>query len=85
MLANVLAAKRLELISELVPKATAIGFLVNPNNPNAVAETSDMEAGARAVGKQSVLLRAGTEREIDTVFARRPQGSCISWRHSSKV
>jgi ABC-type uncharacterized transport system substrate-binding protein len=69
MLANVLAAKRLELISELVSKATAIGFLVNPNNPNAVAETSDMEAGARAVGKQSVLLRASTEREIDTVFA----------------
>jgi putative tryptophan/tyrosine transport system substrate-binding protein len=68
MLANVLAAKRLELVSELVPKATAIGFLVNPNNPNVVAETSDMEVGARAIGKQSVLLRASTEREIDTVF-----------------
>jgi hypothetical protein len=35
------------LVSELVPKATAIGFLVNPNNPNVVAETSDMEVGRR--------------------------------------
>jgi len=68
-LANVLAAKRLELISDLVPRANAIGFLVNPNNPNAASETSDMEAGARAIGKQLVLLRATTEREIDTVFA----------------
>jgi putative ABC transport system substrate-binding protein len=69
MLANVLAAKRLEVISELVPSAAAIGFLVNPNNPNAASETSDMEAGARTLGKHTVLLRASTEREIDMVFA----------------
>jgi putative ABC transport system substrate-binding protein len=68
-LANMLAAKRLEVLNELVPKASTIALLVNPNNPNAATETSDMETGARATGKQSVLLRASTEREIDMAFA----------------
>jgi putative ABC transport system substrate-binding protein len=40
-LANVLAAKPVELVSELAPRATAIGILVNPNNPNAVTEAGD--------------------------------------------
>jgi len=51
-LANVLAAKRLELVSELVPNESVIAFLLNPNNPNAAIETNDFEAGARTIGKQ---------------------------------
>jgi putative ABC transport system substrate-binding protein len=73
MLANVLAAKRLELVNEAVPRADSIGFLVNPNNPNAASETSDMEAGARTIGKRTVLLRASTEHEIDAAFATMAQ------------
>ena len=69
MLVNVLAAKRLELINEVVPRANAIGFLVNPVNPNAASETSDMEAGARMLGKRVLVLRASSEREIDVAFA----------------
>jgi putative tryptophan/tyrosine transport system substrate-binding protein len=67
-LANILGAKRLELLNELAPRAGTIGLLVNPNNPNAASDTSDMEAGARAIGKQILLLRASTEREIDLAF-----------------
>jgi putative ABC transport system substrate-binding protein len=61
-LANILGAKRLELLNELAPRAGTIGLLVNPNNPNAASDTSDMEAGARAIGKQILLLRASTEQ-----------------------
>ena len=68
-LANLLAAKRLELINEIIPTATAIGFLVNPNNPNAASEMTDMQAGARTVGKHTVLMRASVEHEIETAFA----------------
>ena len=42
-LANVLAAKRVELVNDVVPRASLIGLLVNPDNPNAASETSDME------------------------------------------
>ena len=69
LLANALAAKRLEIMSELVPKASNIGFLVNPNNASAAAEISDIEAAARAMGKQAVMLRASTEREIEMTSA----------------
>jgi putative ABC transport system substrate-binding protein len=45
-LSNVLAAKRLGLLRELVPGISAVGDLVNPTNPNAADETKDMQAAA---------------------------------------
>jgi putative ABC transport system substrate-binding protein len=72
-LVNVLGAKRLELLQELVPKATVIAILVNPNNPSTAAETSDMQEAARALGKQAVVLRAGSANELETTFANLPQ------------
>jgi putative ABC transport system substrate-binding protein len=68
-LANILGAKRLELLHELMPKATVIAFVVNPNNPNAEPETSDMQEAARAVGKQVMVVRAGDAVELETAFA----------------
>src|SRR5262249_28595691 len=40
---NLLGAKRLELVRELVPTATSIAFLMNPNNLNAEASTKDVQ------------------------------------------
>jgi putative ABC transport system substrate-binding protein len=40
-LASVLAAKRLDLLNELAPRASLIGLLVNPGNPNAPSETRE--------------------------------------------
>jgi len=62
-------AKRLELLSELVPTAGMIGMLVNPNNPNAESTTRDAQAAAEKLGKKLVVVRAGTERDLDTSFA----------------
>ena len=64
-----LMAKRFELISELVPQAGMIALLVNPNNPNAERIMQDAEEAARAKGIQLQILKAGTEGEIDAVFA----------------
>jgi len=64
-----LGTKRLGLLRELVPSATVIATLVNPNFPDADGQLRDAEAGARALGLQLIVLRAGTEREIDAAFA----------------
>jgi putative ABC transport system substrate-binding protein len=65
-----LGPKQLELLRELVPKASIIALLVNPTNP-ALAETITKEAqvAARTLGLQLHVLHASTERELDTVFA----------------
>ena len=47
-LAGLLGAKRLELLHQLVPKATTIGVLVNPDAPDTEAERRDVQAAARA-------------------------------------
>ena len=59
--------KRLELLHELVPKATIIGYLVNPGDPN--VETADVEQAARKFGLELHVLKASTERDLDAVFA----------------
>jgi putative ABC transport system substrate-binding protein len=61
--------KRLELAHELVPTATIIALLVNPTNPNAVAQLRDLPAAARILGVQLHVLHASTERDLDAVFA----------------
>jgi putative ABC transport system substrate-binding protein len=68
-LSNVLAAKRLGLLRELVPGIAAIGDLVNPTNPNSADETKDMQAAAQALGLQLRIANANTEPEIDAAFA----------------
>jgi putative ABC transport system substrate-binding protein len=64
-----MAAKRLELLRELMPGATTIGLLVNPANPNALSETTDVQAAARALGLQIPVANASSERDIDAAFA----------------
>ena len=66
---NALGVKRLELLRELVPSAAAIGFLVNPNNPNTDSETADVQAAARALGQQLHVENASSDRDIDAAFA----------------
>jgi putative ABC transport system substrate-binding protein len=65
-LGKVLLAKRFELLRELVPKAEAIAFLVNPNNAVAELDTSDAEGAAAALGQKLIVLKAGSEHDIDT-------------------
>jgi putative tryptophan/tyrosine transport system substrate-binding protein len=66
---NVLGAKRLELVAEAVPTAVVLGLLVNPTNPNAEADTHDLQAAAQALGRRLQVLTAGTDHELKTAFA----------------
>ena len=68
-LVNNLGAKRLGLLHELLPSATVIGFLVDPNNQNAKSETIDMQGAAHALGRQLIVLQASTTSEIEAAFA----------------
>ena len=63
-----LAAKRLDLLHELVPKATVAALLVNPTNPVNDPETRSAEDAARTLGMQVHVLRASTPIEIDAAF-----------------
>jgi putative tryptophan/tyrosine transport system substrate-binding protein len=64
-----LAAKRLELLRELVPAAARVAVLVNPTGPAAETTLSDVPAAARAMGLQIQVLNASTSREINAAFA----------------
>jgi ABC-type uncharacterized transport system substrate-binding protein len=66
-----LGPKRLQLLHELVPTATIIAALVNPTDPARAETTSrELRAAADTLGLQLHVLRASTDRDFDTVFAR---------------
>jgi putative tryptophan/tyrosine transport system substrate-binding protein len=64
-----LGAKRLDLVRELVPTASTIAMLMNPNDPEAVAERQAVQAAAQAISRQLIVFDVNSEREIDTAFA----------------
>jgi len=69
LLSGELAAKRLELLRELVPRAARVAVLVNPANPSTTETTlRDVEAAARSMGLQIQVLKASTSHEIDAAF-----------------
>jgi putative tryptophan/tyrosine transport system substrate-binding protein len=67
-LSSALGSKRLEILHTLVPKATAIGMLVNPNYDAAV-QVQDAQTAADAIGLQVRILNASSVADIDAAFA----------------
>jgi putative ABC transport system substrate-binding protein len=63
-----LAAKRLELLRELVPAATRFALLVSPRFAGLESMTRELRAAASA-GRQIEVIFASTDREIDAAFA----------------
>jgi len=64
-----LGAKRLDLLRELVPKATTIGMLVNPNYPDIESQQKDVEEAARRYGQQVHVVNAANVDDFDKVLA----------------
>jgi putative tryptophan/tyrosine transport system substrate-binding protein len=68
-IAVALGRKRLELLRDLLPRAVAIGFLMNPGSPNTEFDVPDMQIAARGLGKQLIIVNARDELEIATAFS----------------
>jgi putative ABC transport system substrate-binding protein len=68
-LSSELGTKQLGLLRELVPAASTIALLVNPDTPGADAVSKDVQIAARALGLQLRVLGAGSEHDLDGVFA----------------
>jgi putative ABC transport system substrate-binding protein len=68
-----LASKRLELLHEMVPKATLIAFLVNPSNPNAESDIANVQEAARVLAVRILLVNVNREGELEAAFERAVQ------------
>ena len=64
-----LGPKRLEVLRELVPTATTVAILVNPNNPITESHLALEQAAARAFGQQVIVAGAGATKDLDAAFA----------------
>jgi putative ABC transport system substrate-binding protein len=63
-----LIAKRLQLLHELVPIVTTIGFLVNRSNPTSTTQMRDVQTAAAAIGLRIDVVAASDEQGLDTAF-----------------
>src|SRR4051794_22146702 len=72
LLSYELDPKRLQLLRELLPRASTIGVLVNANNPAIMSTLPNMNAAAEANGQKLVVLDARTEADIDAAFVSLP-------------
>ena len=72
-LVNLLVAKQVGLLHELIPGATNFGFLVNPNNPNAEPDTNNARLAANALDRKIVVVTARTREDIDHAFTQLTQ------------
>jgi putative ABC transport system substrate-binding protein len=64
-----LGAKRLGLLHELVPTATEVAMLINPSNPGAEEDAKDSAAAAQRIGLRHDVVKANTERDLESAFA----------------
>jgi len=70
LLSTELTAKRLELLREMLPRASRIAVLVNPANAgNTQTTLREVQAAGHAIGFQTQIVNAGNSGEIDTAFA----------------
>jgi putative ABC transport system substrate-binding protein len=65
---SMLGAKRMQLLHDMVPSATRIALLMNPDNPNGAAELADSQAGAARLGQEILVVNARNAAQIDTAF-----------------
>lgn len=63
-----LIPKRLQLLLELIPGATKIALLLDPNGLDAEVVAKDFEATARAFGRQPILLKTSPVSDLEAAF-----------------
>ncbi len=66
---QLLGAKRVGLLLELLPRAKAVTLLEDPN-ADSFLERADVQKAAAALGKELKVLNARSDRELDDAFAQ---------------
>jgi putative tryptophan/tyrosine transport system substrate-binding protein len=69
LISVVLGQKRLEMLRDVLPKASVIAMLVNPLSPDSIPEIGPVQAGAQALSLQLEMFNASTPSEIEAAFA----------------
>jgi putative ABC transport system substrate-binding protein len=69
IMVTALAAKRLELLHQMVPKATAFSVLINPGNREAETQWNDMKAAAAALGVSIRRLDVANDDDLEKLPA----------------
>jgi putative ABC transport system substrate-binding protein len=75
-----LGSKQVEILIELAPRTATIGLLVNPNLINAATQIQSLRSAAASVGRELVVLSAGSEPEFASAYAelmKRPNPGLI--------
>ena len=67
-LVSELLPKQLQLLSELLPNAAVFGVLVDPAFPDTQYVIADLQAAARTLGRQLVVVGATTDSDLETAF-----------------
>ena len=70
LLAVEVGPKQMELLHAAVPSAKSIALLINPRNPNANAQSKNLQTAAQRLGLQLHILNASTPGDFNAVFER---------------
>ena len=79
-LSSAVGMKRLELLRQLVPKAAAVGMLVDVTwgNPQAQRERREVQAAAQAIGQELIIVDVSGDRDIEAAFATFAQRAAVA-------
>jgi putative ABC transport system substrate-binding protein len=80
LLITELNAKKLGLLSDLLPQVKVIAALLNPTSQNAEIQSNELQTTGRALGLQIEIVNASSEREIEAAFAnlaQQPVGALV--------
>ena len=78
MLGSALEAKRMGLLTEIVPRAGSIGVLINPNYEGADLELHELQEAAHVINRQINIVRASNDTEIDVAFTTLAQQGAVA-------
>jgi putative tryptophan/tyrosine transport system substrate-binding protein len=81
LFSTALVAKRVEMLHDVVPNASIIGFLANPSDPSAKADAKTAEIAAQAFGQKIIVVNAATQPDCETAFdslARQSVGALLT-------
>jgi putative ABC transport system substrate-binding protein len=70
---SALTTKRVGLLHELIPKATVLGMLANPNTLSVATQIEEAQKAARTIGAALSVFNASSEHDLETVFAAMTQ------------